>query len=205
MTSSIESPTRDRSPLQAVQYTATGNFASILERLNVSLLVSTYQAGKLISVGSHNGQLQFAFHGFDQVMGVAVGKERIAIGARRQIHFLNSNPDLAPQIEPRGLYDSCWLPRIAFHTGSILGHDLAWGNDGLWAVNTLFSCLCTLSSDHNFVPIWRPPFVSQLVDQDRCHLNGLAMESGRPRYVTVLSETDTPAGSYLETSMTRAG
>ncbi len=180
--------------VRAVDFTHTSNFASILQQLNISLLVSTYQAGKLISIGSVNGQLDFAFHGFEQVMGVAVANDRLAIGAKRQIYFLNSSPDLAPLIEPAGSYDSCWLSRMSFITGSIHVHDLAWGSQGLWAVNTLFSCLCTLSNQYNFVPQWRPPFISQLIDQDRCHLNGLAMESGQPRYVTVLGESDDAAG-----------
>ncbi|MBX3422543.1 MAG: TIGR03032 family protein [Pirellulaceae bacterium] len=182
-------------PLQReVEYTHTSNFAAVLEQLGVSLLVSTYQAGKLISIGTHQGQLAFAFHNFEQVMGVAVAPDRLAVGTRRQIYFLNSAQDLAPRIEPSGTYDSCWLSRMSFITGSIHVHDLAWGSDGLWVVNTLFSSLCTLSNQYNFVPRWQPPFISQLVDQDRCHLNGLAMESGQPRFVTVLGQTDQPAG-----------
>ncbi len=180
--------------VREVQYTASGNLASILEQLNISLLVSTYQAGKLVSVGAHGGQLRFSFHSFGQVMGVAVGKDRIAVGAQRQIHFLKSANDVAPQLEPAGEFDSCWLDRTAFTTGRIHGHDLAWGSDGLWVVNTLFSCLCTLSSEYNFIPRWRPPFVSALIDQDRCHLNGMAMQDGVPRFVTVLAESDEPAG-----------
>jgi uncharacterized protein (TIGR03032 family) len=91
-------------------------------------------------------------------------------------------------------YDSCFLSRKSFITGSIHGHDLAFGSEGLWVVNTLFSCLCTLDDQYNFFPRWRPKFVSELIDQDRCHLNGLALENGVPKYVTVLGVTDEPAG-----------
>jgi uncharacterized protein (TIGR03032 family) len=64
----------------------------------------------------------------------------------------------------------------------------------LWLVNTAFSCLCTLDGRHSFVPRWRPPFISALAADDRCHLNGLALEEGKPKYVTALAETDTPQG-----------
>ncbi len=64
----------------------------------------------------------------------------------------------------------------------------------LWVVNTLFSCLCTLDNDFSFVPRWQPPFITALQGQDRCHLNGLALENGRPRYVTMMAESDEPAG-----------
>jgi len=55
-------------------------------------------------------------------------------------------------------------------------------------------CLCTFDADHSFSPRWRPPFVSGLAPEDRCHLNGIAMVDGRPKYVTALGETDTPGG-----------
>lgn len=71
-------------------------------------------------------------------------------------------------------YDGCFVPRSIHYTGSIHGHDLGWGDDGLWVVNTLFSSLATLHEDFSFVPRCTPPFITQLIDQDRCHLNGLA-------------------------------
>jgi len=64
----------------------------------------------------------------------------------------------------------------------------------LWIVNTRFSCLCTLHADYSFVPRWRPPFITALAAEDRCHLNGLTLVDGRPRYVTALGETDTAGG-----------
>lgn len=57
-------------------------------------------------------------------------------------------------------------------------------------VNTLFSCLATVSNTHSFVPLWKPPFISRLAAEDRCHLNGLALRDGQPRYVTLVSRSD---------------
>ena len=64
----------------------------------------------------------------------------------------------------------------------------------MWFVNTRFSCLCTPSDVYNFVPRWRPPFISALAPEDRCHLNGLGLVDGKPRYVTALGRSDEPAG-----------
>jgi len=61
-------------------------------------------------------------------------------------------------------------------------------------VNTRFSCLSTRDANFSFVPRWRPKFISSLAAEDRCHLNGLAMREGRPRYVTALGESDARAG-----------
>jgi|694.fasta_scaffold05629_13 uncharacterized protein (TIGR03032 family) len=178
----------------AVDYEHSGNLAAVLRALNLSVVLSTYQAGKLVVVGSCQGKTSFSFHSFDQVMGLAASSGQIAVGARRQIHFLKAAHEVASSLPPAQTYDGCFVARNSFVTGSIHGHDLAFGNEGLWVVNTLFSCLCTLEEDYNFYPRWRPPFISQLIDQDRCHLNGLALENGAPRFVTVLGVTDQPAG-----------
>ena len=72
--------------------------------------------------------------------------------------------------------------------------EIAWAGDELWIVSTRFSCLCTLNPDYSFVPRWRPPFVSALTAEDRCHLNGLALVAGQPGYVTALGVSDTRDG-----------
>lgn len=179
--------------LLAVRYEFTPVLADILGHLKTSLMVTTYQAGKLLVLGVHNGQLMISFSSYEQPMGLAIDGDRLAIGSRRQMNYLAGNRDVAPTVPPARTWDVCYVPRTSTWTGSIHGHDLAWGIEGLWVVNTLFSCLCTLHEDYSFVPRWKPPFISQLIDQDRCHLNGLAMDQGRPRFVTAMSETDSAA------------
>jgi uncharacterized protein (TIGR03032 family) len=182
------------SAYREVRYEHSRNFPAVLEQLGASLVVSTYQAGKLFVVGARQGALALSFHNFEQAMGVAVRRDRIAVGTRNQVWFLRGAPDIAPRLEPAGQHDSRFLARGCHFTGDIHGHELAWAGDELWVVNTSFSCLCTLHRDYSFVPRWRPPFISSLAPEDRCHLNGLALVDGQPRYVTALSETNTPAG-----------
>lgn len=86
--------------------------------------------------------------------------------------------------------DACFITRSTHHTGMINIHDIDWGDDGLWAVNSSFSCLCTLEPDYSFVPRWKPHFISALVPEDRCHLNGMALRDGRPAFVTTFSQLD---------------
>jgi uncharacterized protein (TIGR03032 family) len=190
-----EQPAAEAAPAyREVRYEHSRSFPVILEQLGVSLLVSTYQAGKLFAVGARQGELALSFHNFEQAMGIAVSRDRIAVGTRSQVWFLRGAPDIAPRLEPASRYDACFLARTSHLTGDIHGHELAWARDELWVVNTAFSCLCTLHPDYSFVPRWRPPFISALAAEDRCHLNGLAMSQGQPLYVTALAETDTPAG-----------
>ncbi len=87
-----------------------------------------------------------------------------------------------------------FLPRSAHVTGDIQIHEMAYVGDELWFVNTRFSCLATHDPDHSFAPVWRPKFISQLTPDDRCHLNGLGVVDGRPKWVTALGETDTAGG-----------
>jgi uncharacterized protein (TIGR03032 family) len=181
-------------PTREVRYQYSHGFAPILAGLRTSLLVSTYQAGKLVSIGVRDGGLTFSFHNFERAMGVAVRPDRLAVGSRAQVWFLDAAPGLVPRLDPPGRHDACFLTRSSRYTGEIQGHDLAWAGDDLWAVNTAFSCLCTLHPNHSFEPRWRPPFVSTIAPEDRCHLNGLAMADGAPKYVTVLAETDAPQG-----------
>ncbi|CAI9405465.1 TIGR03032 family protein [Nocardioides sp. T2.26MG-1] len=177
----------------------SASFPEVLGAAGCSLLVSTYQAGQLVAIGVHDGRPTLSFRRFDQAMGIAVGPDRVAIGGKGQVWSLRDHSELAPAIEPAGRYDRCWLPRTSVVTGSIQCHEVAWGTTAagdpdLWVVNTLFSCLAGLDSSYSFVPRWRPPFISGLAAQDRCHLNGVAMRDGAPAFVTVMAQTDEPAG-----------
>lgn len=177
-----------------VRYEFTPVLANILSHLKCSLMVTTYQAGKLLVLGVHKGLLKISFSTYDQPMGLAVKGDRLAIGTRKQMNFLAGNRDVARTVAPADTWDVCYVPRTSTWTGSIHGHDLAWGTEGLWVVNTLFSCLSTLHEQYSFVPRWKPRFISQLIDQDRCHLNGLALVDGRPGFVTAMAESDSPGG-----------
>lgn len=181
-------------PIAALASVHTDSFTEILSRFGASLLISTYQAGKVVVARVENGVINTHFRTFETPMGMACDQGRLAIGARHCIWDFRNQPDVARKLEPAGKHDAAFVPRNCHFTGNIQVHEIAWGSEGLWIVNTRFSCLCTMDHEHSFVPRWRPPFVSGLSPEDRCHLNGLAMRDGRPRYVTALGQTDGAAG-----------
>lgn len=172
----------------------TAELPAIFARLGISLLVSTYQSGRLIAVRADGASLNTHFRAFPSPMGIAVGPRYLALGTQRHVWEYRNQPELARKLPPEGKHDACFLPRRSHVTGDIRVHELAFTDSDLWIVNTRFSCLSVLDEDHSFVPRWRPRFVTALAPEDRCHLNGVAIVDGRVRYVTALGESDTPQG-----------
>jgi uncharacterized protein (TIGR03032 family) len=184
----------NRSGEREFSYSSSENFEELLDQIRGSVLISTYQAGRLIVIGIFEGRLTLTLHSFDSAMGIAAAQDRIAVGSSAQIWLLQSQHDIAKRLDPPGRYDGCYVTRISHVTGEVRVHELAWVGRELWFVNTLFSCLCMLQPAMSFLPMWKPPFISTAVADDRCHLNGLAVADGLPRYVTALAETDTVEG-----------
>ena len=169
----------------------TSTFPELLSTLGASLLVSTYQSGRVVVVRADGEKLNTHLVAAQSPMGIAVGPTSLAIGTARQVWDYRNAPALAAKIEPLGKHDACFAPRRAHVTGDIRVHEVAFGTDGeLWLVNTRFSALCTLDGQRSFVPRWKPPFISALAAEDRCHLNGMAMIDGQPRFVTALGISD---------------
>ncbi|MGD2180892.1 TIGR03032 family protein [Lusitaniella coriacea] len=178
-------------PLRSVH---TLNFPQILQQLNISLVISTYQAGKVILLRADGDTINTHFRTFNKPMGMAVNRTRMAIGTAYEVIELYNLPAVAQKLDPPGKHDACYIPRNLHVTGDIDIHEMAWVKEELWVVNTRFSCLCTLNPAYSFVPRWRPPFISALGMGDRCHLNGLGVARDRARYATALGESDTPQG-----------
>src|SRR3954451_17256456 len=84
------------------RYTQTESFVALLQRLGASLLISTYQANKLLVARASGGGLSMLVRTFDRPMGLAADERRLAIGTRDQVWLLRNAPDIAPRVEPAG-------------------------------------------------------------------------------------------------------
>ena len=168
-------------------------FNAWLAEQKLSLAFTTYQSGKLFLIGLQpDGRLSVFERTFNRCMGLYATPQTLYMTSLYQLwRFENS---LEPGQAHEG-YDKLYVPRMAWTTGDLDVHDLALDGEGrLIFVNTLFGCLATTSDKYSFLPLWRPPFLSKLAAEDRCHLNGMAMENGKPRYVTSVSQTDVNDG-----------
>ena len=166
-----------------------------LRHAGISLALTTYQTNRLFLLGvKPDGTLSGFERIFDRPMGLAVSDDgaRLTMATRYQIREL---VDALGEEETYEGYDRVYVPRRAYTTGELDAHDLHRTPDGtIQFVNTRFSCLAEPSETHSFRPVWTPPFISKVSPEDRCHLNGLAVENGRPRYATAVSRSDVAAG-----------
>ncbi|MGH2954818.1 MAG: TIGR03032 family protein [Solirubrobacterales bacterium] len=185
-------PTPDAdSPLRSVY---TGNFPRILGQLGASLLVSTYGTGKLVCMRRDRARVNTHFRNLRRPTGIAVTRDRLAVGARAEVWDYRNSLEAAERLERAEPHDACYLPRNRHYTGDAGTRELGFAGDELWFVASRFDCLATLDQDHSLLPRWQPPFVSELADGDRCHLTGLAIADDEVAYVTALGETDEPDG-----------
>jgi uncharacterized protein (TIGR03032 family) len=164
-------------------------FTSWLAGAGGSLALTTYQAGKLFLIGMRpDGQLSVFERTFERPMGLGASQRRLWMSS---LHQLWRFEDFLDKGEVRDGYDALYVPVTGHTTGDIDIHDIHEGADGRPVfVATRFNCLATLAERGSFAEVWRPPFIDRLAAEDRCHLNGLAMEEGRPAYVTCLSRSN---------------
>ena len=173
----------------------SNNLPEILRYLNISLFVTNYQGGNLIAIRPDGAKINTNYVHFAKPMGIAVTRDRLMIGTETGIREFRNMPAVAERLVPPDRHDAVYVYRKHHVTGDISIHEMVLGADNeCWFVNTLFSCLCTLDADTSFRPRWRPGFISALSPDDRCHLNGLAMVNGQPRWLTALGATDSANG-----------
>ena len=190
-----EAPPVAQSPAPEPQFelTTSRQFPNFLAEHRLSLAFTTYQAGKLFLLGlKPDGRISVFERTLERCMGMVASPGALHIATLYQIwRFRNV-------LEPGVLHeehDALYAPRMGWVTGDLDVHDLGILPDGRPVfANTLFSCVATVSDTDSFVPLWKPTFISKLAAEDRCHLNGLAMDQGVPRYVTVVGQSDVADG-----------
>lgn len=177
---------------------STASFAAAVVATGSSLLISTYQTNRLVTVRVAEDELNTHFRTFDKPMGLAIAPGRIAVGARTEVWDYRDVPAAAGRVEGSIPHDACYLPRNRHVTGDIAIHDLAFAQGELWVVATAFSCLATFDAEHSFVPRWTPPFITALQPEDRCHLNGMAVNASGVTHVTAFGTSDEARGWRAE-------
>jgi uncharacterized protein (TIGR03032 family) len=187
-------PTPAPLPADQTQISVSRGLAGWLARTRCSLAFTSYQTGQLFLVGRLPGdRISFHQQNYVRAMGLYAQPQRLYVGSLFQIWRLENV--LAPHERANEHFDRLFVPRNAQTTGDVDVHELAVDRSGrVVFVNTKYSCLASLSLTHGFKPLWKPPFISRLAAEDRCHLNGLALADGAPAFVTAVSRSDVTGG-----------
>ncbi|HCX67452.1 TIGR03032 family protein [Parvibaculum sp.] len=178
---------------KTTQISCSRGLHAFMERNKMSFGFTSYQSGRLYLVGRlPKGKVSFHERHFMHAMGVAATPQRLYLAGQYQIWRLEN---VLGEGRDMGDFDRNYVPRNAQTTGDLDAHELGVEKGGrVVFVNTKFSCLATFSLTHSFKPLWKPPFISRLAPEDRCHLNGLAMADGEARYVTAVCRSDVITG-----------
>ena len=141
---------------------------------------------------SPDGGLSVFERTFDRCMGLGVHNGQIWMSSLFQLWRFENYLD--PGVTSNG-YDAMFVPVAGHTTGDIDIHDIHVRADGTPIfVNTRFNCLATLAERGSFKPIWQPPFIDRIAAEDRCHMNGMAVENDTPRYVSCVSRSNVAEG-----------
>jgi len=193
-----EAPSTQSAPVMLLSQ----GFSGWLAANDCSVALTTYQAGRLFLIGSKpDGSVRAHERLIEQCQGLWTnGQSLWTSGLYALWRFEN---DLGPGRSLSTGVDRIFVPREGRITGQIDVHDIGVGDLGQFGgaggegpifVNTAFNCLSTIDDHASFRVLWRPPFISKIVGEDRCHLNGLAMDGGRAAYVTAVSRSDVADG-----------
>ncbi len=182
---------------KSLQIVASHGFSEWLEHSELSIAFTTYRMGKLFLLGRKPaGQLSVFERTFNRSMGIWTDSQTLWLASAFQVwRFENMLP--AGMMD--GDYDRLFVPMQSATTGDINVHDVTIDeHDDLFFVSTLFSCVGKLGKRQSVESYWKPPFISKLVPEDRCHLNGICCYEGKPKYVTACAQTDSDHGWRAE-------
>ena len=176
-----------------IEIMASRQFTNWLADQNASLAFTTYQVGKVFLLGlREDRKISLYERTFNRCMGLFADQNSMYLSSLYQLWQFHNV--LAPG-QKRDGFDRLYVPQVSYITGDLDIHDIAIDKQGrIIFVNTLFCCLATVSHTHSFAPVWKPKHISKLAAEDRCHLNGMAMENGSPKYVTSIGLSDAADG-----------
>lgn len=178
---------------QQISFNYPNSLIELLEKSQATIVMSTYQSGKIMIIGQYDGKIDIRYRNFPRPMGMYTAGNSLWVGLGHGIWQFRNFAGAAAHVDTQKRYTACYLPTDIHFTADIDIHEMEYGKE-LYFINTKFSCLCVKDELSSFRPIWKPPFIGSLQPTDKCHLNGLSLRDGEPRYVTALGQTDEPLG-----------
>ncbi|MEM7507764.1 MAG: TIGR03032 family protein [Pseudomonadota bacterium] len=189
----------DETPKPGLEMLASRLLTAWLDQAKISLAFTTYQAGKLFLIGlQEDGRLSVFERTFSRSMGLGVDRADPGVFHMSSLYQLWRFQNFLDPGQMHQGYDAVYVPVLGHTSGDIDVHDIHSRGGAPVFVATRFNCLATLDNRYSFRPVWKPPFIDRIAAEDRCHLNGMAMEpkgdAALPTYVTCVSRTNVADG-----------
>jgi len=173
-------------------------FLSWLSEVKTGIMISSYKTGHVFSLGlvrppKSSAKLSLWLSNFNRPMGIHADKKGAFIASSGNLwHYQNYG-----EIETQdvGRFDANYVPRSVIFSNDVDAHDLTVDGKGqVYFISSNFSCICMPSDTHSFKVYWKPPWISKIAAEDRCHLNGMCARDGQIRYVTAVCQSDIRGG-----------
>ncbi|HVO02375.1 MAG TPA: TIGR03032 family protein [Candidatus Cybelea sp.] len=175
-------------PISSYQLTLSPGLRLWMEQHRVALALSTYELGRVITLGAGSSTLNNVDESFDSAMALLHTTRGFYLGTYDRIWRFEND---LQEGEIRQGSDRLYVPRQQIYTGAVDIHDLDIDASGrLLAVVTRSNCIAVIGADGAATPLWRPHFIDRVVPEDRCHLNGFCLEDGRPAYATLIGPSN---------------
>lgn len=171
-------------------------FLSWLHDVQHSIIISSYKTHNIFCIGHYvekkgDSKLSIWYSNFNRPMGLTCHLQRMWIASSGNLWRFENAGKVSNFKDNLGEFDANYVARKAYFSSDIDTHDLCVDkNDNVYYCSALFSCICTPSDTHTFKVYWKPPWISKIAPEDRCHLNGLCLRDGIPRYVSSICRAD---------------
>lgn len=179
---------------KSVEYVHTNDFPQLVRSLNISIFVTTYQAQRVLAFSAGPERLFMLMRVFPRPTGLAIEGNRMALSSKHQLILFDRVHDVRNLEGKKESYDFCFTPRTSYICGDVQGHEVAFIKEVPHFINTRFNSVCVPSTKYSFETTWRPKFITELVPEDRCHLNGFAVENNKIHYLTCLAKSNKKDG-----------
>lgn len=169
-----------------------------LKDVKHSFFLTMYKTSEVFSLGlkeepGKDDQLSMWITNFMRPMGMHSDKEIMWISSSGNLcKYQNINQSIDSTF---GEFDATYIPSFTYFGSDIDSHDICIDSENNpYFCSAAFSCVCIPSKTTGFKIWWKPPWITKIVPEDRCHLNGICSRDGQPRYVTSVSQTDSSYG-----------
>jgi uncharacterized protein (TIGR03032 family) len=158
---------------------------------NCSLFVSSYKQHEVYSLGlTQNNEISIWVTKLARPMGLGFDEKNEKSLYLSNLGHIFRYEEMGPEEDKQfGVFDKNYYPENCNIAGDLDIHDLSASDGEVYYISALFNSIVQPSMSKSFSLFWKPPWISlkegnMLAAEDRCHLNGMCLENGLPRYVT---------------------